>query len=297
MENKYFLEHKIKTAADFESAGKFLHALQIYKNLIEEFPDELDPYFNLVNLYEKLNNANAAGTLLKDLLEEHPDSLDIRLFTGQFFLRNKRWNDAIDILSIISPEEEPIVSFFLGYSHFMLNEFELAKVNFVNFIAVENKSELYHEALIYLAKIEIELGNFAKALELTSTALGIYSNNWELYLVTAIAFYNLGMFAHAVNSIYQALKLNEKDLSVNEWAGKIYFKSADYLKAEKFFLYVIEHQDEASPDIYNSIAEACLNSKKAEDALRYYQQALKLDPNNKKAYEGMKNAASLQNQN
>ncbi len=296
MENKFYLENKLKAAADFEAAGKDLHAMQIYNTLIEKFPEELDPYFSLVSLYEKLNNINAAGTLLKDLLESHSDSLDIRLFTGQFFLRCKRWNDAIDILSIISPDEEPIVSFFLGYSHFMLNEFELSKVNFLNFIAVENKSELYHEALIYLAKVEIELKNFEKALEYTSKALSIYSNNWELYLVTSIAYYYLGMYAHAVNTIYQAYKLNEKDLSINEWAGKIYHKSGDYLKAEKYFLYVIEHQDETSPEIYTYLGEACLHSKKASDALKYFELALKLDPNNKKANEGKNYAASLKNQ-
>jgi Flp pilus assembly protein TadD, contains TPR repeats len=297
MEDKYFLEHKLKTAVDFEAAGKYLHSMQIYNLLIERFPEELDPYFNLVNLYEKLDNVNAAGNLLKGLLEGHPDSLEIRLFTGQFFLRSQRWNDAIDILSIISPQEEPIVSFFLGYSHFMLNEFELAKVNFVNFITVETKSELYHEALVYLAKIEIELKNFEKALDYTSKALAIYSNNWELYLVTAIAFYYLGMFAHAVSTIFKALKLNEKDLSVNEWAGKIYLKSGDYLKAEKFFLYVIEHQAETSPEIYTFLGEACLHSKKPVDAIKYFELALKLDPNNKKANEGKNYASSLQNKN
>lgn len=296
MENKYYFENKLKAAADFEASGKDLHAMQIYNTLIEKFPDELDPYFNLVNLYEKMNKIDAAGSMLKELLESHSDSLDIRLFTGQFFLRCKRWNDAIDILSIISPEEEPIVSFFLGYSHFMLNEFELAKVNFLNFITVENKSELYHEALIYLAKIEIELKNFEKALEYTSKALSIYSNNWELYLVTSIAYYYLGMYAHAVNTIFQAYKLNEKDLSINEWAGKIYHKAGDYLKAEKYFLYVIEHQDETSPEIYTFLGEACLHSKKTSDALKYFELALKLDPNNKKANEGKKYAASLKNQ-
>jgi tetratricopeptide (TPR) repeat protein len=297
MEDRYYLENKLKSAADFEAAGKELHAMQIYNTLIERFPEELEPYFSLVNLYEKLDNINAAGNLLKELLESHSDSLDIRLFTGQFFLRCKRWNDAIDILSIISPEEEPIVSFFLGYSHFMLNEFELAKVNFMNFIAVETKSELYHEALIYLAKIEIELKNFEKALEYTSKALSIYSNNWELYLVTAIAFYYLGMYAHSVNAVHKAYKLNEKDLSVNEWAGKIYHKSGDYLKAEKFFLYVIENQDETSPEIYTCLGEACLHSKKNKDAIKYFELALKLDPNNKKANEGKMYAASLNKQN
>lgn len=297
MEDRYYLDHKLKSAIDFEVSGKFLHAMQIYNSLIEKFPDEMDPYFNLVSLYEKLDNFDAAGSLLKDLLEAHPDSLEIRLFTGQFFLRSQRWNDAIDILAIISPEEEPIVSFFLGYSHFMLNEFELSKVNFMNFIVVENKSELYHEALIYLAKIEIELKNFEKALDYTTKALSIYSNNWELYLVTSIAYYYLGMYAHAVSTVYKACKLNEKDLSVNEWAGKIYYKSGDYLKAEKYFLYVIEHQDDTSPEIYTYLGEACLHSKKTKDAIKYFELALKLDPNNKKANEGKIHASSLNNQN
>lgn len=296
MEDKYYLEHKLRAAADFEAAGKLLHAIQIYVSLIDKFPEELDPYFNLVNIYEKLNNIDAAGSLLKQLLEDHPDSLEIRLFTGQFFLRCQRWDDTIDILSIIAPDEEPIVSFFLGYSHFMLDECELAKVNFINFISVETKSELYYEALIYLAKIEIRLNDFSKALEYATKATTVYSNNWELHLVMAIAFYNLAMYAHAVNAIFIALKLNEKELLVNEWAGRIYYKAGDYIKSEKFFLYVIDKKGEASTEIYTCLGDACINSKKLQDAIKYFDMALKLDPNNKKANEGKKYAASLQNQ-
>jgi tetratricopeptide (TPR) repeat protein len=80
---------------------------------------------------------------------------------------------------------------------------------------------------------------------------------------------------------------------VYEWAGKIYFKIGDYLKAEKNLLRFIESIDNASSDTYNRLADVCLKREKAKDALNYYEIALKLDPGNTFAADGIKKAGTL----
>jgi hypothetical protein len=75
------------------------------------------------------------------------------------------WDDVIDVLQSMDINEEPITAFFLGYSFFMLQNYELAKINFQHFIRIGKKTELFHETYIYLAKTEIELRNFESALE------------------------------------------------------------------------------------------------------------------------------------
>ncbi len=98
------------------------------------------------------------------------------------------------------------------------------------------------------------------------------------------------MYTHAIKPVKKALTLNPKDRSASKWAGKIYLRTGDYIKAEKEFLNYIETGDDAEADIYAGLAEACLNSRKATDALAYFEIALKLDPENKLALEGKKNA-------
>ncbi len=294
-EKKYQLDHKIKQAQDFESQGKLLHSVQIYNSLIEENPDIVELYFRLSNLYEQLGNLNSASNLLKQIFDKDPENKDIRLYYGQFFLRNSKWEEAIDILSFIMPQEEPTVSFFVGYSHFMLNEYELAKNSFLNFISFEKQSELVQEAYIYLAKIELKLKNFENTLAYAKKAEIMYSNFWELNKIYAETYYSMGMFAHAVMPIEKAIKLNPEEPSVYELAGKIYLKLSEFGKAEKNFLKYIEKIEDVSSDIYTKLAEACLKSQKTKDAIAYFDIALKLDPENQSALNGKNQAYSLLN--
>ncbi len=295
MEPNYQLDHRMKLARDFESQGKLLHAAQIYSSILDEEPEFTDVYFSLANLYERMGSLQSALSLLNSLLEERPDDKDIRLFFGQFLLRNARWEEASDVLSYIMPEDEPIVSFFIGYSHFMLNEYEIAKINFLNFIAYEKQSELLQEANIYLAKIELKLKNYENALSYAKKADAVYSNFWELNLIYAETYYKMGMYAHAVPAVEKTITLSPEEPAPYEWAGKIYLKLGDYAKAEKNFLRYIENISDASSDIYTKLAEACLKGKKTKDALAYYDIAIKLDPGNKQALAGKNKAYSILN--
>jgi len=295
LDQQYQFNHKMKIAGDYEAEGKPLHAVQVYNALLDEYPDSVEIYFHLANLYEHMGNITSAANLLKEFLENDPENKEVRLFLGQFFLKNLRWDDAVETLSYILPHDEPIVSFFIGYAHFMLDEYELAKINFINFTSYDKQSELLHEANIYLAKIELILKDYESALIYAKKAEGMYSNYWELNKIYAETYFNLGMYAHAVEFIEKAIKLNPGEPVPYEWAGKIYLKLGDYLKAEKNFLKYVESIEDASSDIYTKLAEACLKAQKTQDALAYYDIAIKLDPENKIALAGKDQASSLLN--
>ena len=293
MDIKYQLDYKLKQARDFQAQGKLLHALQFYETVINEHPLFADAYFGVAEVYEQLGNIEPALELLNDFLLSDPENKLVRLFFGQFLLRNSRWEKTIEVLSYILPEEEIVVNFFMGYAHFMLGEYELAKINFISFISRAEQSELFQEANIYLAKTEIKLCNFDNALICAKRADVMYSNYWELNAIYAEIYYNLDMHAHAVTPIEKALKLNPNEPRIFELAGKIYFKLGDFIKAERNFLKHIDLTDDASSEVYAKLAEACLKGNKAQDALVYYDIALKIDPLNKYALEGKKSAASI----
>ena len=292
MKNKYQLEHKLKTAKEFEASGKLLHAVQVYKNIIENYPDETEAYFNLADLYEHFDKVDSAIVLLEDFLDYDPHNKEVRLFLGQFMMRNERWSEANDILSYILVEEEPIVSFFLGYSNFKLKEYKLSKTHFLDFVSIEEHSELVQEAYLFLAKIEVELLEFKSALTFAKKAEVLYDNSWELNSIVAISYFKLGMYSHAVSSVEKAIKINGKEKSLRELAGKIYLKSGDFLKAEENFLKYIELTETASSELYSNLGEACFKGKKPKEALTYYEMALKIDPENTTALTGKKQATS-----
>ncbi len=175
----------------------------------------------------------------------------------------------------------------------MLKDYEPARINFLRFISSGKKTELLLETYIYLAKTEIQLNNFKDALEFAKKAEIVYSNFWELNLILAIIYYNLEMITHSVSSIARAIKLNQNEASVYEWAGRIYLKAGEYLKAEEYFIKHIDMIEYPTSKIYSELAEVYFKVSKVRDALRYYDLALGLDPFNQFAVNGKNNASLI----
>jgi len=258
------IKFKLKLASAFISEGKNLHAVQIYKNLIEETGKE-EIYFQLAELYEDMGFIDSGKNILSDLVGLKSDSNEVTLYFGQYLLRNSRWIEAIEVLSGIV-DSTPAALFLIAYSYMMLNEFELAKEYFSNFIISDEKNELKQEANLYLAKVEYELHNYNSALNYATNAQYLYSDFWELNLILAKVYYSLDMFTHAVNPIQKALKLNSKDASVQEFAGKIFYQLQDFKKAEKFFSEFIELSSEVSAEIYTLLAKSFVKQRKIDEA-------------------------------
>jgi tetratricopeptide (TPR) repeat protein len=293
MNSKYKIENRLKSAQDYEANGDSLHAMQLYYSIIKDEPDYIEAYFCLSELFEKQGNIESAKQILSDYINENPANNPAKLFYAQLLLRNSQWDNVIYILKSLSITEEPIAAFFLGYSYFMLKDYEHAKINFQNFISSGKKTELLHEAYIYLAKTEIQLRNFESALQHAKKSEIAYSNFWELNLVFAIIYYRLNMFTHAASSISKAVKLNAGEPNVYKWAGKIFLKVGEYLKAEENFHKHIGMVEYPASEIYSELGETYLKTNKAEDALQYYELALKIDPLNKYAFEGKKKASAI----
>ncbi len=114
MDTDIRLKHKLTSAANYKSQGKYLHAIQICEQLLREFPGNPEIHFELAELYDLSGNLNSSFQLLETYLENNPEDKDVRLFYGQLLLKNKLWEKAIDIFSKLVPEEKPVSLFFLG---------------------------------------------------------------------------------------------------------------------------------------------------------------------------------------
>lgn len=270
------IKYKVKLASIFISEGKNLHAIQIYKKLIEETESE-EFYYQLAELYEDIGFIDAGKEILSELLQTKNDSNDAAMYLGQYLLRNSKWFEAIEVLNKIS-DLTPPTNFLIGYAYMMLNQFELSKKYFSKYVSTDDKSELKQEANLYLAKIEYELNNFDSALNYAKNAQFVYSDSWELNLILAKVYFSLEMFTHSVTPIQNAIKLNPKEPTVLEFAGKIYFQLQEYKKAEHYLSEYIEQSSEVSAEIYTFMAKSFLKQKKLEEANLFFGLALQIDP-------------------
>lgn len=284
--DKTYLQHRINQAADYEEQGKLLHAVQIYRALLEEAPDEMEIYQRLAVLYERLDNIQAATELLYGFLDRRPEDSDARLMAGHFLFRNHRWDEAIEVLADIEVESEPLAGFFTAYSYFMLKEYGEARKAFLEFINIETNSGFLNDAHLFLAKIYIQLKNYNEALKYARKASSHFQQSHEMSLVFAIIYYYLDMETHAVSSVETALKQVDDDIRVYEWAGKIYLKAGEYDKIEKLYYKYISN-NEASSDIYQTLGLALMHNNKIKEAESYFSMALALNPKDRLAKKAL----------
>lgn len=290
----YKFQNKIKRAKEFEAKGKYLHAIQVYQLLIEEFPRVPDSYINLADIYQIIGKKKSAENILKLILNRQPDNYEIKLYYIQFLMHNEEWNEALNLLLSLSIED-PFASYLTGYCYFSLNDYELAKVHLLGFIISDEEPELIHEAYLILAKLEVELKQYENALKYAKKAEVMYDDDWELQLIIARIYYYLKMYTHSSDSVNKGIKLNKKEAVLYKWAGKINLKLVDYNKAKKCFEKYISLQKDITPNDYSYLADAYLKSGKLNEALIFYNSAIKLDPKNKRALEGKDKTNDLLN--
>ncbi|MGB5848181.1 MAG: tetratricopeptide repeat protein [Ignavibacteriaceae bacterium] len=281
----YKFLHKIKCAKEFEAQGKYLHAIQVYQLLIEEFPEFPESYINLADIYQIKGMKKSAEKILKLILNRQPDNYEIKLYYVQFLMHNEEWDEALNLLLSLSIED-PFASYLTGYCYFSLNDYELAKVYLLGFIISDEEPELIHEAYLILAKLELELNQYENALKYAKKAEVMYDDDWELQLIISKIYYYLKMYTHSFDSINKGIKLNKKEAVLYKWAGKINLKLVDYNKAKKYFEKHIDLKKDITSNDYTYLADACLKSGKLNEALNFFNTAIRLDPKNKMALEG-----------
>lgn len=296
--NNRQIEFKLNNAKKFAASGKFLHASQLYKSLIEEFPDNAEPYFQLAQLYQDQNLSKESENLLLNYLNENSDRIDVIIYLAQIYLKSSKWNEVVEILTPVTPDEEPYALFLIGYAYFMLEDYEIAKINFENFLKFNNEPELFYETQLFLSKIYLAQSKFNKALEYAEKSEKFYSNYWELKFIYAEIYLSTKMINHAIKNIETCIKMSTANYKVYKLAGEIYYKAKNYIKSEKYFVECISLNENQSTYLYIKLADICIKNKKIDKAVNYYDLVLKMNSKHNIALKGKKNALSLlKNQN
>jgi tetratricopeptide (TPR) repeat protein len=278
-------EHQLRKAAQFEKEEKYLHAVQIYLQLYDLPEYRRSVTLRLASMYDKLNNFQSSVSIIEKYLEEQPQDDEVRKFFAQILIHNFHYDMAIDVLSSLPRAEHSDIFYLMGIANFHMSNFEIAKINFEEFIAKNKTSELVPESYLYIAKANIELGNLDEALRSAKSSEWFFNRNYDLFLTLATIYYYKEMYFHAHESILKALKLNPKEPAIKGMAGKILFQMGEFEKAETVLREFIV-MDNSDTEMYLLLGKVCLKNNKKKDAEAFFNTALELDPNNSAAKEG-----------
>ncbi|MBL1212090.1 MAG: tetratricopeptide repeat protein [Ignavibacteriae bacterium] len=277
-------DFQLQKAIDFENSGNLLHAVQIYQSLLNDKVYKRNATIRLVNIYSKLNKISAAVNILDEYMNSNKDDYDFAKYFGHFLVTNSQFEKAIELLSEFDFDKRPEAYYLVGAAYFGLKDFENSRINFLQLLAFSDQHELFADAYIYLAKINLILNNIDEADEALEKIRKTKISNFEFYFVDAQIHFKKGMYFHAYELIRKAEKLNADSSEIALWGGRILLKMEEYQKAESYLLKSLN--DAPTPEVYSMLGWVCLKNRKEKDAEDYFSKALSLEPNYKSALEG-----------
>lgn len=283
---QYEYRHRLEKANRLIEEGKQLHAIQLLFKLIEDFPEDETAIIALASLYEKSGKLDSAEEAIHKGFEVNPANIQLRLFAGHFYFKQSRWQECIDILSGVVPEQEPLAAFLSAYSYYHLQDFVFAKRYFLIYIANPVSSDFMADAYFYTAKVSIELAEYQEAFEYLRKAEELVGPMNKFPYLYAIIYYYLGMHTHALVAIENSIEIQEVNGEVYEWAGKISLQCKNSKKAEVYLRKCIDEYNHRSPSILANLGMACLNNKNLSDAQHFFDLALAANPSESTALLG-----------
>lgn len=284
----YEFRHRLDKANKLIAEGKELHAIQLLYRLIDDFPEDESAVIALATVFEKSGNLVSAEEAICKGIELNPANIQLRLFAGHFYFKQERWQQSIDTLSGVVPEEEPLAAFFSAYSYFRMDDLPMAKRYFLIYIANPVSGDFIADAFVYLSKISIELAEYQEAFEYLKKAEALAGNKKEFPLLYAIIYYYLGMQTHSLVAIENAIGFGDENGEVFEWAGKISLQCKRYDKTEEYLRKSVEKYNHTNPAIHANLGMACLYNKKLSDAQHFFELALSQNPKESTALLGLK---------
>lgn len=277
-------DYQLQKAIEFEESGNYLHAIQIYQTLLDDQLYSRNSTLRLVNIYEKLNKIEPAVKVLDKYLSNSPLDYDFIKYFGHFLISHSYHQKALQILHEFDFESKPEAYFLAGIAYYGIEDFENSKINFLQLLAYSEKTELFIDTYLFLAKINLKLNNLEDADEVLSKIRKSKISNFEFFLIDAQIHFGKGMFFHAYELIREAEKLSKDNSEVALWAGKILLKMEEYSKAESYLLKYVNTQP--TSEAYSMLGWACLKNKKVIDAENYFSKALSIEPDNQSALDG-----------
>lgn len=303
----------------YAGAGELKKAFQHYMKADEINPTEardkyrLDlAFYNLGIAYQKAGNLDEALRAYKEATRISPEQANAYCAMGEVLYQKKDYKGALESLTVCkekSPERKGVNRFISaihqdrGIEYINQKNYTEARVALGKAISSDPTNETAHYYIGYMEYLD---GNHAKALEALDKIKKTEKEDMKKALSNM--FYNIGAamqkkedWQGAITGFSQAIEINSADPELHFFLGYSYMKARKSdlaLEAYKEALKLNpKHQgaalnlvvvSEAALMAHLDMAAEFLKKNSFKEALKEFNFALSIDPNNQKAREGVK---------
>lgn len=336
-------QYEFQTAMDLFNNAKYGSAQQYFKQVYESTSDmqqdlKTNSFFYMGVCAAKLDNRDAAF-LLQSFIDRYPVHTyvtEAHFYLGRYYFSRKQWKKVITQFEAIyeneiQPENVAEYQFKKGYSHFMINDYDLAKSYFKQ--ASESSGPYQYRAIYYLAYLAYQDGQYESALEgflkikdepdyqkevpnyltqiyfkqgeyekVMSVAPSFTTTNdptqLQVLRCVALSQYNLNQYEEASANFDQLVNNEKIVLDTNDYfaAGFSYYRTAQYEKAVNCLSQAINDKKPSllTQNCYYVIADCYRKNKQNALAIQGFKEASKLNFSPSIKEDALYNYAKLQ---
>ena len=266
-----------KTASEFDDTNYWIHLrlglayarLNMLSETLGELtlaqqynPEDLQSHYWLALIYSNLKEfdkaANEYEIILKKFVKAEPQNTEIYGYLGQLYYSQKRYSQAIEQFEKmiqLDPHNADVL-YLLGSLYFEVGQKNKAIEMLVKSIQADPQQDGSLNTLGYIYADEND--RLDEALDLVNRALKISPNNGAYLDSLGWVYYKKGMYEKALEALKKA------DSSLKD------------------------------PVIYEHLGEVCYKMNRFEEATKYWQLSLDLQPDQKEIVEKLNSIKNIQ---
>ncbi len=272
-------------------------AIEQYKLFISKYPESMNGYFGLADIYSKQGDFARASKVLEMAKQVKPDDMRLKFElakshqnAAQFENALKDYNDIllIDKTNAVALYNKAVVLTELGkyqdaaniYNQLLKYDVETLKLN--NIYTADIQNDMIDNQVKY-AKSLYDAGDYKKAKAIYTKLLETKKDDYRIYSGLGDCCLSLGMNMYAKNYFEEAIQLDNTDSNALVHYAQSLYQLKDYDTA----VAVLEKAHEISPDdaeiLYN-IALIQYQTVKYDDALKTIDNSILIKNNSADSY-------------
>lgn len=285
-----------------ENQGKILETIHNYQKLITQYPDYVELYLLLGDLYVRMERYSAAITLYHKGLAALPDSNQLQVAIAFAYIAQDRFEEANALLKEIlqsDPNNDEAIA-GLGRIALAQGDVELAESEFKKSLEI---NEHNRTALTLLANMYLTEQRYAEAEVLYEKLLKIDpQSSWIQESLDNARFGKIideikqkvrhQEFGAAEKLYLDVLNKAPENISYYLGLGKLYMKKGRYDEAIALYHRGLKH-DPQNLQLILALANAYLKARDLNNSELQFQAALEIDRANADAFAGLGNIAEI----
>ena len=276
---------------------------RLHGRVSEPGPKEAQGLIFLGEQYFSQGDFFAAQAQFKTAFEADPKSGIAAMKAGRCLWALNQSLDAIDWMKKAIAADPQLTSAYIYLAEYYARRYDFSSATAV-LAKIQRLQPNSYEVYRGLANVELIRNNYNGALQYGQRSLKLYETDLETYLIMAKANMGLRKFQDAQRFAARAIELDYNNIEAQSLYGKSEAglrgieSGVSYMRGliNRFVITKGQQVPQAAIEFRISLGDIYMMDERYMSAEENYQQAIALDPDNKKALVGLAKSLQAQNQ-